>query len=77
MRLCIQKKIKKGALLVLFILCSIINVGAEEAKLEPVIVIPESVFDFHEVKEGTLLEHSFGVYNKGQQPLEIQNVKPG
>ncbi len=50
---------------------------AEDGKDGPVMVIPESVFDFKEVKEGTLLEYSFKVYNKGKGVLTIKRIWPG
>ena len=34
-------------------------------------------FDFKEVKEGTVLEHTFKIFNKGNEPLKIISVKPG
>ena len=34
-------------------------------------------FDFKEVKEGTVLEHTFKVLNKGDETLKIISVKPG
>jgi hypothetical protein len=40
-------------------------------------VLPERSFDFKEVEEGKVLEHSFKILNKGNQPLEIKNVNPG
>jgi hypothetical protein len=42
----------------------------------PIAVIEESTFDFKEVKEGTTVQHVFRVLNKGDQALEIKNVKP-
>ncbi len=43
----------------------------------PSMVLSEKSFDFKEVAEGKVVEHSFKVLNKGDQPLEIQNVNPG
>lgn len=43
----------------------------------PKIVLKEQMFDFGEVKEGDTVEHTFQVFNKGDQTLEIKNVKPG
>ena len=50
-------------------------VEANEITSTPLIVISESEIDFKEVREGTLLEHSFTVFNKGNAPLEIKRVK--
>jgi len=43
----------------------------------PKMALPEQVFNFQEVIEGRVLEHEFVIYNKGDQPLEIQQVKTG
>jgi hypothetical protein len=43
----------------------------------PSMVLPERSFDFKDVEEGKVVEHSFKVLNKGNQPLEIKNVNPG
>jgi len=43
----------------------------------PSMVLPESFFDFKEVDEGKVVEHTFKVLNKGNQPLEIRKVNPG
>jgi hypothetical protein len=50
-------------------------VGAEQAG--PKMVIKELEYDFKQVKEGEVIEHSFLVSNKGDQVLEIRQVKPG
>lgn len=64
-------------LFMLIILFPMTSIMAEEPKVSPVIVIPEKVFDFKDVKEGTVLEHTFKVYNKGDGVLTIKSVKPG
>ena len=43
----------------------------------PSMVLPERSFDFRDVEEGKVVEHTFSVLNKGNQPLEIRNVNPG
>lgn len=43
----------------------------------PKMVLKERVFDFKEVQEGETIEHTFLVFNQGDQPLEIKSVKPG
>ena len=64
--------------LTLIMLFTIINASADEAKKNaPVMVIPETTYDFQEVKEGAILEHTFKVYNKGENVLTIKSVKPG
>jgi hypothetical protein len=43
----------------------------------PSLVLPERSFNFGDVDEGKVVEHSFKVLNKGDQPLEIRKVNPG
>ena len=43
----------------------------------PRIVLKERAFDFKEVKEGEVIEHTFKVLNKGDQTLKIVKVRPG
>ena len=50
---------------------------AESTKDTPIMVIPEKVFQFNEVKEGMVLKHTFKVLNQGTQVLTIKRVKPG
>ena len=49
---------------------------AQEA-VGPKMILNERFFDFNEVNKGEIIEHSFIVFNKGDQPLHIQKVKPG
>lgn len=50
--------------------------GQEDGK-GPGMTIKKSEFDFKEVKEGTVLEHTFKILNKGNETLKIISVKPG
>jgi hypothetical protein len=43
----------------------------------PRLVIDEKRFDFEEVKEGSVVTHSFNVRNTGDEPLQIKKVRPG
>ncbi len=43
----------------------------------PKMVLKERVFDFKEVKEGEVIEHTFIAFNQGEETLEIEKVKPG
>lgn len=43
----------------------------------PRMVIKEKAADYQHVDEGDIIEHVFRVYNQGDQPLQIKNVKPG
>jgi hypothetical protein len=40
-------------------------------------LLPERSFNFGDVEEGKVVEHTFKVLNKGGQPLEIRKVNPG
>lgn len=50
---------------------------AQETPTGPKMVLKERVFDFGKVRQGEIIEHSFWVLNKGDQPLKIIGVKPG
>jgi len=43
----------------------------------PKIVVKEPVFDFKEIKEGDVVQHTFKVFNEGDEILEIKDVRPG
>ena len=43
----------------------------------PKMVIKEKAADYPEVDEGEVIEHVFKVFNTGDQPLQIEKVKPG
>ena len=47
------------------------------ASAAPKIEIKEKVFNFKEMIDGQTVEHAFQVQNRGDQPLEIQRIKPG
>jgi hypothetical protein len=49
--------------------------GGKEAI--PVIEVEESTYDFHQITQGKVVKHDFRVFNRGNAPLEIKNVKPG
>ena len=59
----------------LILILSISVCWAQEAGL-PKIYLTEDLFDAKEVKEGTFIEHTFRILNKGDGPLEIKRVKP-
>ena len=52
------------------------TVPAQEHK-GPRVAVEGREFDFKEVKEGAVLEHTFKVLNKGDEPLKIISVRPG
>ena len=49
---------------------------AQEIKA-PKMVLEEQEFDFKEVKEGEVINHTFKVLNKGDETLKIIKVRPG
>ena len=56
------------------------NLGRSEtsdSRTGPKAYLPESVFEFQPVTEGTEVIHDFVLYNKGDEPLDILNVKAG
>lgn len=53
-----------------------LHIWAGEIK-GPSMIIQEPDFDAREVKEGTLIEHSFTFKNEGDTLLEIKRVDPG
>ena len=63
-------------LLFLLFLVLAFPVRAQE-KMGPKMVLKEREFDFGEVKEGDVLQHSFSVVNRGNEDLRIITVKPG
>ena len=63
-------------LLILSFLVSVLPIHAQEEK-GPKMVLKEREFDFGEVKEGAVLQHSFSVVNRGNEDLRIISVKPG
>ena len=63
----------------LFILCFNAHLSlswAQEAS-GPRMVIKDKVADYQQVDEGEIIEHVFTVFNQGDQPLQIEKVKPG
>ena len=72
-----MKKLLYGtAFLIFWIALGLTVVRAQETG-GPKMVIKEKVSDFKKVKQGEIVEHSFKVLNRGDQPLEIKKVKPG
>ncbi len=49
----------------------------DQAGKVPRMTVEGREFDFKDVKEGTVLEHTFKILNKGDEPLKIISVRPG
>lgn len=61
----------------LFCVVFLAEAALGQARKGPRIAVEGRQFDFGEVKEGTELEHTFKVLNKGDEPLKIISVRPG
>ena len=64
-----------GIILIILISLFAYPAIAQEVK-GPMMVLKECVFDFKEVNEGEVIEHTFRVLNQGDEILEIKTVKP-
>ena len=51
--------------------------ATESTPKAPQAFLPESVFEFQPVLEGTQVVHEFALKNKGDAPLNILQVKSG
>jgi hypothetical protein len=52
--------------------------GTEKNTLNvPPVLVPESLYKFGPVLEGTEIKHDFIVQNKGTAPLKIEKVRTG
>ncbi len=72
-----MKRIWQTVFVLFFLLAFLGNwVFAREAK-GPKIIIKEQVHDFKDIKEGETIEHTFRVFNEGDETLKITKVKPG
>ena len=51
--------------------------ATENDGAEPVVYVPEPVFEFDKVVDGSEVVHDFIVQNKGDATLDITKVRPG
>ena len=72
-----MKRYLQMALLVLLVSTSLGYTVLAQENRGPRIVVKEQVFDFKEIKEGSVVQHTFKVLNEGDQTLEIKSVRPG
>ena len=65
--------------LCMLVLCFITQLSLAWAQkvIGPKMVLKEKTVDYKEVDEGEVIEHVFKVLNEGDQPLQIEKVKPG
>ena len=63
---------KKYVVFITLLLASVIINGQES---KPKISVPNDNFDFGDITEGQIVDHSFTIYNTGEKTLEIQRVR--
>lgn len=51
--------------------------GGNDVKKVPAVVVPEAVYTFPRVVDGTQVVHDFILKNRGSATLKIQSVKTG
>jgi hypothetical protein len=73
----IRKKLLLSLLTTLLISVCWIPTLPASAFSGPKLVLKEQEAHFKEVMEGKIVEHIFRVFNQGDEPLKILNVKPG
>ncbi len=52
-------------------------ISTPPAAAGPRAILPETVFDFGTVVEGTEVAHDFTIINDGDEPLQIKQVQSG
>jgi len=62
--------------MLLISVCWSLSLSAREFS-GPKLVLKERETNLMEVMEGKVVEHVFRVFNQGDEPLKIVNVKPG
>jgi hypothetical protein len=67
---------RRSFLFVLLFIALLFHSGALSSAA-PKIELGERVYSFNEMIEGATVEHVYQVQNRGDQPLEIQRIKPG
>lgn len=68
------------ALLLFTMICLSPNLGhaaATDSQPGPKAYLHENVYEFQPAIEGTEVVHEFVLFNKGDAPLDIMNVKSG
>jgi hypothetical protein len=66
-----------GLSMILLCLASICIAETSQGVKGPKLLIVERTAKLGDVDEGAILEHTFKVQNPGDQPLLIEQVKPG
>ncbi len=68
------------ALLLFTMICLSPTLGhtaTTDSQTGPKAYLPENVYEFQPAIEGTEVVHEFVLFNKGDAPLDIMNVKSG
>jgi len=71
-----KRSLRVGFLAGFLLLSSFNTVRAQETRA-PKVSMVEDMFDFKEVVEGEIVNHSFIIKNEGNETLKILQVKPG
>ena len=61
---------------VLMVLVALTHAAGEKEAI-PVIEVERPTYDFQQINQGEVIKHDFRVFNRGNAPLQIKNVKPG
>jgi len=71
-----MKRFWLGISLLILCLSAYVPAAMAQNAADPRMVLREKSFDFKEVNEGKVLEHTFKVFNEGPGPLQIIKVRP-
>ena len=69
-------KLVLSGIVSLFFFCMAPDMISAQTKDSPKMVLNEQLVDFKDVIEGKDITHSFQVFNEGDEPLKIEQVKP-
>lgn len=50
---------------------------ADDSAPGPAVFLPQNVYEFDPVAEGTVVTHEFVIQNQGEKPLKIEKIKSG
>lgn len=63
--------------IVCIVLAPVFVSAADTPSFGPQAFLPESVFEFYPVVEGSRIEHGFVLHNRGDAPLAILDIESG
>jgi hypothetical protein len=70
----IHKRNMLGGILISMVILSWLSATAQEIR-KPKVFLQEHTYDFKEVMEGEVINHTFSIFNKGNEELKIFQVK--